>query len=65
VWKGATKIAETHSNVDGRFLVELAAGTYRVVGESPGTFPRGTEQMVTVQAGGVTMVQIQYDSGIR
>jgi hypothetical protein len=65
VWRGGSKVAETRSGPDGHFVVELRPGTYRVVGESPGTFPHATEQTVTVVAGELTQMQVQYDSGIR
>jgi hypothetical protein len=65
VWQGGNRVAEARSGPDGHFVVELPPGTYRVVGESPGTFPHATEQTVTVSAGGLAQVQIQYDSGIR
>jgi hypothetical protein len=65
IWQGGRKVAEAGSGPDGHFVVELPPGTYRVVGESPGTFPHATEQTVIVGAGGLTQVQIQYDSGIR
>jgi hypothetical protein len=65
IWQGGNKVAETRSGPDGRFVVDLPPGTYRVVGESPGTFPHATEQTVTVRAGGLTQIQIRYDSGIR
>ena len=65
IWQGGNKMAEARSGPDGHFVVELPRGTYRVVGEAPGTFPHATEQTVTVVAGGLTQIQIQYDSGIR
>lgn len=65
IWRGGTKVAETRSSDDGRFRVVLPAGTYRIVGETEGTFPRGSEVEVTVVAGQMTPVQIQYDTGIR
>ncbi len=65
VWQGSTKVAETRSAPDGRYLIEVLAGSYRVVGESPDTLPRGSEQQVIVEAGRITTVDLQYDSGIR
>lgn len=65
VWSGGTKVAETRSAADGHYLIELPAGSYRVQGESPSTFPRGTEQAAVVEAGRITTVDLQYDSGIR
>ncbi|MDP9238860.1 MAG: hypothetical protein M3P30_15920 [Chloroflexota bacterium] len=65
VWQGGAKVAEARSAAGGRYLVELPPGSYRVVGESPGTLPRGTEQEAVVEAGRITTVDLRYDSGIR
>ena len=65
VWRGTTLVAETRSAPDGRFTVRLAPGTYRVVGESEGTLPRGTETTVTVGAGQMAAATLRFDSGIR
>jgi hypothetical protein len=61
---GAAVTAFT-SGADGRFMVELAPGTYRLVPRTTGTLPRGVEQTVTVADGLVTRVQVSYDTGIR
>ncbi len=58
-------IAETRSGTDGRFTVLVSPGTYRVVGESGATFPRGTETTVTVVEGQLTPATLRFDSGIR
>jgi len=65
IWRGDTQVAEIRSGDDGRFLVLLRPGDYRIVGETEGTFPRGTTVEVTVAAGRLTQVLLQYDSGIR
>ena len=65
IWQGDTMVAETRSGSDGRFIVRLSPGEYRVVGESGATFPRGSEVTVTVIEGHVTPVEIRFDSGIR
>ena len=65
IWRGTTKVAETRSAADGSFFVAIAPGTYRVVGESPASLPRGDEQSVTVAAGEEATVHLTYDSGIR
>lgn len=65
IWAGDIQVAQTQSGTDGRFAVELSPGFYRVVGESPGTFPRGTEIAVTVVLGELATASLQYDSGIR
>jgi hypothetical protein len=65
IWQGGVKVAETRSAADGKYFVELPPGSYRVVGESPGTLPRGSEQDAVVEARVITAVDLQYDSGIR
>jgi hypothetical protein len=65
IWRGNTMEAETRSGADGRFLVLVPAGEYRVVGESGDTFPRGTEATVTVVEGQFSAVELRFDSGIR
>ena len=64
-WRGAARVAETRSAADGTYSVALPPGTYRVVGESAGTFPHATEQEATVLPGILTRLDIQFDSGIR
>ncbi len=65
IWQEGRKTTETRSDASGHFVAELAPGTYRVVGESAGAFPRGVEVTATVERGRLTPVQLQYDSGIR
>lgn len=65
VWRGDTVVAETSSGADGRFSVSVPPGTYRVVGESGATFPRGVETTVTVVGGQLLRVTLRFDSGIR
>lgn len=65
IWRGTTLVAETRSGADGRFLVVVPAGEYRVVGESEATLPRGTEATVTVVEGELANVTLRFDSGIR
>ena len=65
IWQGSTLVAETRSGSDGRFMVRLAPGEYRVVGESGATFPHGSQVTVTVIEGHVAPVEIRFDSGIR
>ena len=65
IWRNQTMIAEARSGVDGRFTMLLAAGTYRIVGESVSPFPHGAEVTVTVVEGHLTPAQIRFDSGIR
>jgi len=65
IWRGGVQVAETRSGDDGRFRIILPPGTYRVVGETAGTFPRGSEVQAVVVVGQMAPVQIRYDSGIR
>ena len=44
---GGTVVAKVKTDASGRFLVELAAGTYTLVAQVPGARP----QKVTVEAG--------------
>jgi hypothetical protein len=65
VWQGGTMVAETRAGADGSFTVAVPPGTYRVVGESGATFPRGTEATITVVEGQLAQVTLRFDSGIR
>ncbi len=65
VWRDGQMVAETTSSDDGWFKVILEPGAYRLVGESPGTLPHGSEQTVVVRGGTLTGVQVTYDTGIR
>ena len=65
VWRGTMMVAETRSGTDGRFTVLVPPGSYRVVGKSGATFPRGTEVTVTVVENQMTQVTLRFDSGIR
>jgi hypothetical protein len=58
-------VAETRSGADGRFLVLVPAGEYRVVGESESALPRGVEVTVNVAEGELASVDLHFDSGIR
>jgi hypothetical protein len=61
------EVARTHSGADGHFKVEVAPGTYAVVGLNIGSgmLPRPIPTTVTVTAGSYTTVNVEYDSGIR
>lgn len=52
---------------DGRFKVDLAPGTYALIGQGSGTagLPRPIPTSVTVVAGSYATVNVQFDSGIR
>ncbi len=64
---GKRKIAETTSDQYGRFKVNLAPAAYQLLPQTPKnhSFPIGTPQRVTVEAGKFTEITISYDSGIR
>jgi hypothetical protein len=64
--KGA-EVTRFHSGADGRFKVDLAPGTYSLVGLAVGSsfLPRPIPTSVTVTSGSYTVVNIEYDSGIR
>ena len=65
IWRDGMQVLETRSGDDGRFRALLPPGAYRVVGETEGALPRGSEETVTVVEGRLTPVQIRFDSGIR
>ncbi|HYM14938.1 MAG TPA: hypothetical protein VEZ14_05225 [Dehalococcoidia bacterium] len=65
VWRDGVQVAETTSGSDGRFRLLLPPGAYHLVGESGGTFPRGSNVDAVVVQGRLTTVQIRYDTGIR
>lgn len=64
---GKQKIAETTSDQDGRFKVNLAPATYQLLPQTPKNqpFPIGIPQMVVVEARKFTEITVSYDSGIR
>lgn len=53
------------SGRDGRFVVDLAPGTYSLEPQSPGPLPIAQPQTVVVVAHHFTDVTVRYDSGIR
>ena len=61
------EVARTHSGADGHFKLEVAPGTYTVVGLTIGSsmLPRPIPTTATVTAGSYTTVTVEYDSGIR
>lgn len=60
-------VRTVQSGGDGRFLVSLPAGSYRLVPRSPSgrPYPQAAPLDATVTAGRTTTVTIAYDSGIR
>jgi hypothetical protein len=61
------EVARTHSGADGHFKLDVAPGTYTVVGLTVGSsmLPRPIPTTATVIAGSYTTVTVEYDSGIR
>lgn len=65
IWRDGKEVGHARSDPQGRFMVELPAGTYKVVGESPRIYPRSDPQAATVIGGQTTFVEIKYDTGMR
>jgi hypothetical protein len=63
----AHEVARTKSGPDGHFKVDVAPGTYTVVGLNVGSsmLPRPIPQTATVTSGSYVTITVQYDSGIR
>ena len=61
------EVARTHSAADGHFKVDVAPGTYTVVGLNINSsmLPRPIATTVTVTSGSYASVIVAYDSGIR
>lgn len=61
------EITRFHSGADGRFKVDLAPGTYTLIGQPLGgsPLPRPIPTTVTVTSGIYATVKVEYDSGIR
>jgi len=61
------EVARTKSGADGHFKVDVAPGTYTVVGLNINSsmLPRPIPTTVTVTAGSYVSVNVEYDSGIR
>jgi hypothetical protein len=66
VRQGERVVALFQSDSAGRFLVRLAPGTYTVVPDaSAPLLARSQAHEVTVEPGGLTYVQLNFDTGIR
>jgi hypothetical protein len=61
------EVTRFHSGADGRFKVNLAPGSYALLGLTVGSsfLPRPIPTSVTVTPGTYASVTVQYDSGIR
>ncbi len=62
---GSSEVTSFNTGADGKFKVNLLAGTYLLVPQSANVYPRGITQAVIVKAGGYTAIEINFDSGIR
>jgi hypothetical protein len=59
------EVGVVESDADGRFRLALPPGSYVLRPESPGAYPRASEQRVVVRRNDVTRVEVVYDSGMR
>jgi hypothetical protein len=61
------EVARTRSGADGLFKVDVAPGTYTVVGLNIGSsmLPRPIPTTATVTSGSYVTINVEYDSGIR
>jgi hypothetical protein len=61
------EVARATSGADGHFKVDVAPGTYTVVGLNINSsmLPRPIPTTVTVTTGSYVSVNVEYDSGIR
>ena len=61
------EVARTRSGADGLFKVDVAPGTYTVVGLKIGSsmLPRPIPTTARVTSGGYVRINVEYDSGIR
>ena len=59
------EVATVQTDTEGRFRVQLPPGTYVLRPQSPGMYPRASEQQVQVRRNVVTQMEIVYDSGKR
>jgi hypothetical protein len=58
-------VTTLRSDADGNFRVALPPGQYVLRPQSPGFYPRASEQTVVVSPHSFTQVRINYDSGMR
>jgi len=59
------EVATVQTDTEGRFRLQLPPGTYVLRPQSPGMYPRASEQQVQVRRNAVTQVEVVYDSGRR
>jgi hypothetical protein len=59
------EVARVQSDAQGHFELRLPPGSYVLKPESPGLYPRASEQRVVVRPNATAKVEIVYDSGMR
>ena len=61
------EVTRFNAAADGHFKVDLAPGSYSIVGLNIGSsgFPRPIPTSLTVPSGTYTSINVEYDSGIR
>jgi hypothetical protein len=67
VWQGSHRVASFHSSAQGEFTVSLEPGEYRVVpgSDAPIIDPAAQIKQVTVGPGTMTVVHLDFDTGLR
>jgi hypothetical protein len=65
VTRNGRRVATFHTDSTGRFSIALQPGSYTIVPSGPSPFMYPQPKAVTVQAQGMTEVQLMYDTGIR
>jgi hypothetical protein len=65
--RNGAEVTRFRSGADGRFKVDLAPGTYTLLGLTVGSsfLPRPIPTSVTVSQGAYASAIVEYDSGIR
>jgi hypothetical protein len=58
-------VSSFETDPSGGFRVALPPGKYVLRPQSPGLYPRASEQTVVVSPKSFTQVRVVYDSGIR
>jgi hypothetical protein len=60
-----TPVTSVETDASGNFRVSLPPGKYILRPQTPGPYPRASEQTVVVHPKAFAQVRIVYDSGIR
>jgi hypothetical protein len=59
------EVGNFETDASGKFRITLPPGKYTLRPQSPGLYPRASEQTVVVSPNNLSRVRIIYDSGIR